>query len=214
MSPRALRLVLGSGSPRRLELVGRLGLAVDVVAPGVDETPLPAESPALHVLRIARLKARTVAADFPDRPVLSADTVVTLGDAVYGKPRDRADAARMLTELAGKTHSVLTALVLCFRGGEASHIEVSTVTMVPLRPDLIAWYVATGEGDDKAGAYAVQGRGAVLVERVDGNVESVMGLPLAPIPFLCSEVGLDLVREGERLALSPRGERPLQAPTA
>ncbi len=214
MTGRAVKLVLGSGSPRRIELVGRLGLEFDVVAPGVDETPLPGEAPPLHALRVARSKARAVARAHPDRPVLAADTVVALGDIFYGKPRDRSDAARMLRELAGRSHSVLTALVLRLGEREASHLEAATVTMIPYRRELVEWYVGTGECDDKAGAYAVQGRGAVLIERVEGNVEAVMGLPLAVIPEMCAEVGLGLVRDGERLVLSLRGGSPLQAPTA
>ncbi len=214
MTAHPVRLVLGSGSPRRLELLRRLGLEVDVVAPGVDETPLPGEPPPMHALRVARSKAAAVAAAHPDRPVLAADTVVALGDVVYGKPRDGADAARMLTDLAGKSHTVLTALVLRFAGREASHLEAATVTMVPLRRDLVDWYVATGECNDKAGAYAVQGRGAVLVERVEGNVEAVIGLPLARVPGLCSLVGLEVVHDGDRLVLSRRDGWPLPAPTA
>ncbi|MGD1146363.1 MAG: Maf family nucleotide pyrophosphatase [Thermoanaerobaculaceae bacterium] len=214
MTVQPVRLVLGSGSPRRLELLGRLGLVVEVIAPGVDETQLPGESPPLHALRVARLKARWVSERFHDRPVLAADTVVALGEAVYGKPRNRAEAASMLAELAGRTHTVLTALVLHFMGREACHLEAAAVTMVPFRRELVEWYVATGEGDDKAGAYAVQGGGAILVERVEGNVEAVMGLPLAPLPALCAEVGLCLAREGDRLALSRRDGTPLRAPKA
>jgi len=214
MTGQPVRLVLGSGSARRLELLGRLGLDVEVVTPGVDETPLPGESPPVHALRLAKLKARAVADRRQDRPVLAADTVVALGSTVYGKPRDRADAARMLADLAGKAHTVLTALVLRLGLREACHLEAATVTMVPFRRELVEWYVATGECDDKAGAYAVQGKGAVLIARVEGNVESVMGLPLASIPALCAEVGLGLARDGERLVLSLRDEWPPRAPTA
>ncbi len=214
MTGQPVRLVLGSRSPRRLELLGRLGLVVDVVAPRVDESPLPGEPPPLHALRVARLKARSISERFPDRPVLAADTVVALGEVVFGKPRSRAEAATMLAELAGRTHTVLTALVLCFRGREACHLEAAAVTMVRFRHELVEWYVATGEGDDKAGAYAVQGSGAILVERLEGNVEGVMGLPLAPLPALCAEVGLCLVREGDRLVLSLRDGSPLRAPKA
>ena len=203
MTRRTVRLVLASGSPRRLELVGRLGLEAEVVAPGVDEAQLPGEPPPLHALRVARMKAAAVAASFPDRPVLAADTVVVLGGLVFGKPRDRADASRMLAELAGRSHAVLTALVLRFGAREACHLESATVTMVPFRRDLAEWYSATGEGDDKAGAYAVQGQGALLIERVEGNVEAVMGLPLAPLPALFAEAGLELLWDGGRLALAP-----------
>lgn len=214
MTGEPLRLVLGSGSPRRFELLARLGLTLDVIVPGADETPLPGEPPPLHALRVARLKARSVAARCNGRPIIAADTVVALGEVAYGKPRDRADACTMLKELAGKTHTVLTALVLRFMEREACHIEAAAVTMVPFRRELVDWYLATGEGDDKAGAYAVQGRGAVLIERVEGNVDAVMGLPLAPIPELCAEVGLRLIRDDDRLTLSLRGGSLLRAPRA
>ena len=204
MTGQELRLILASGSPRRLELISRLGLRVDVVAPGVDETPLPGEPPPLHTLRVAKLKARAAARRSDGCAVLGADTVVTLGEAAFGKPRDRSEAVRMLAELAGRTHTVLTAVVVRYRDREASHLETAAVTMVPFRRELVDWYVATGESDDKAGAYAVQGKGAVLIERVEGNVEAVMGLPLAPIPALFEVLGLSLVRIGDRVVLSRR----------
>ena len=206
MTRRTVRLVLGSGSPRRLELVDRLGLDADVLAPDVDESQLPGEPPPVHALRVARAKAAAVAGRHPDRPVLAADTVVVLGEVVFGKPRDRADARRMLTELAGRSHLVVTALALRLGEREASHIETATVTMVPFRGDLVEWYVATGECDDKAGAYAVQGKGALLVQRVEGNVDAVMGLPLAPLPRLFAALGLELTRDGDRLRLVPGGD--------
>jgi len=201
MSGGEVRFVLASASPRRLELLGRLGLEVEVSAPAVDETQLPGEAPPVHAARVAAAKARAVAARFEGCAVLGADTVVTIGGASFGKPRDRAEAARMLAELAGRTHTVLTAVALRFGGREATHLEAASVTMVPYRRDLVDWYVGTGECDDKAGAYAVQGRGAVLVERVEGNVDAVVGLPLAPIPRLLASLGLALVHGSDRAVL-------------
>jgi septum formation protein len=196
--------VLASGSPRRRDLLARLGLEVTVTAPDVDETPLFGEPPPLHALRLARDKAAAAGALHPELPVLGADTVVVLGEKIFGKPGSRAEAAEMLAELAGKTHVVLTALALRWGEREASHLESARVAIVPYARQLFEWYVATGEGDDKAGAYAVQGKGAVLVERVEGNVQAVMGLPLAPLPALFARVGLELTADGERLLLSPR----------
>jgi len=201
MSGREIRLVLASASPRRLELLSRLGLSVEVAAPDVDETPLPGETPALHVMRVARMKARAGGTRFDGCAIVAADTVVTVGEISFGKPRDRSEATRTLAELAGRTHTVLTAVVLRYGNSEASHLEAASVTMVPFRRELVDWYVATGEGDDKAGAYAVQGKGAVLIERVEGNVEAVMGLPLAPIPGLLGTLGLSLARDGESLVV-------------
>jgi septum formation protein len=200
----ALTLVLASGSPRRRELLGRLGLDVAVVAPDVDERPVPGEPPPIHALRLAREKARRGAALHPSLPVLGADTVVTLGERILGKPASRADAAAMLADLAGRTHVVLTALAIRWEEREATHLESARVVIVPFVQPLFDWYVATGEGDDKAGAYAVQGKGAALVERVEGNVQAVMGLPLAPLPALLARVGLELAAEGDRLLLSRR----------
>lgn len=197
-------LVLASGSPRRRELLARLGLEFSVVTPNVDESPLPGETPRTHAMRIARDKARAVAIRRRKNPVLAADTVVVLGRRIFGKPGSRADAASMLAELAGRTHTVLTATVIRWGEREAAHLESARVTLVPYREELYAWYVATGEVDDKAGAYAVQGKGAVLVERVEGNVQAVMGLPLAALPSLLERIGLDLAVGGDRLYLNRR----------
>jgi len=208
MKHQELTLVLASASPRRRELLARLGLETKIVAPDIDETPLPSESPPIHAVRIAREKARAVALRHPDLPVLSADTVVVLGDRILGKPADRIEAAVMLADLAGRTHTVLTALALRWGEREADHLESARVTFVPYSKELFAWYVTTGEGDDKAGAYAVQGKGAVLVERVEGNVQAVVGLPLAPLPSLLARVGLELAADGHRLVVSPRASPP------
>ena len=208
MSGAAAGLVLASGSPRRHELLARLGVAVTVAAQDVDESASADEAPGVHAMRVARLKATAAARRYPHRPVLAADTVVALGERILGKPRDRADAFAMLADLAGRTHTVLTALVLAWNGREATHLEQARVTMVPFRRDLVRWYADTGEGDDKAGAYAVQGKGALLVERVEGNVQAVVGLPLASLPDLFGRVGLRLVASGAGLALTARDEPP------
>ena len=212
MSAAAIRLVLASGSPRRHELLSRLGIEVTVAAQDVDESAGAGEPPGVHAVRVARLKAVAAAARHPRRPVLAADTVVALGDRVLGKPRDRADAFAMLADLAGRTHTVLTALVLIWNGEEAAHLEQARVTMAPFRRDLWHWYANTGEGDDKAGAYAVQGKGALLVERVEGNVQAVVGLPLAALPGLFGRVGLRLVVSGAGIALASRGGSPRRVP--
>ncbi len=200
----ALTLVLASGSPRRRELLARLGLEVTAEAPGVDESPVAGEPPPIHALRLATEKARAVATLHPELPVLAADTVVVLGERIFGKPANRAEAAAMLTELAGKTHLVLTALAVRWGEKEAAHLESARVVIVPYTETLFRWYVATGEGDDKAGAYAVQGKGAALVQRVEGNVQAVMGLPLASLPVLFARVGLELSANGDRLSLNRR----------
>jgi septum formation protein len=205
MTRTELTLILASASPRRLELLGRLGLRLEVAPAEVDETPYPGESPPLHVRRIARAKALEAAARRPGRPVLAADTVVVLGTRILGKPVDRVEAAEMLRALAGRSHLVMTSVVVIHDGSEAAILEAARVTFLPLDTQLHQWYLATGEGDDKAGAYAVQGKGAILVERVEGNVQAVVGLPLAPLPNLFRRIGLELVSSGEHLVLMPSG---------
>ena len=187
-------LVLASASPRRRELISRLGLPVDVMAADVDESPLPGEPGPLHAVRVAAAKAAAVAAIRPGAPVLGADTTVVLGERILGKPADRSQAAEYLRSLRARTHVVVTALSLRYDGREARHLEQSSVTFAAFSDEILAWYVATGEGDDKAGAYAVQGGGAILVERLEGNVQAVVGLPLAPLPALLDQVGLRLRR--------------------
>lgn len=183
------RLVLASQSPRRRELLAGLGFALDVRPAETDESVLPGEAPRAYVSRVAREKARAV----PGEVVLAADTAVVLGDAILGKPRDPADAARMLRALSGTTHQVLTGV--CVRrnapGAVAEH-EILVATAVRFRAltdGEIAWYVATGEPLDKAGAYALQGAGGVLVEAVEGSVSGVVGLPLVESVRLLAAAG-------------------------
>lgn len=199
-----LPLVLASASPRRRELLERLGLELILAPANVDESPRDDESGPAHALRVAAAKVAAVAERYPDAPVLAADTVVLRQGQILGKPIDRDEASGMLRALAGATHVVATAVCVQWRGRHASHLELARVTFVPFDPDLYAWYVGTGEGDDKAGAYAVQGKGAVLVERVEGNVQAVVGLPLCAVPALMGRLGLSLSAAGERLTITSR----------
>lgn len=201
MTRGALRLVLASASPRRRDLISVLDSDVMPLAPEIDETPLPDEVPAAHALRVALAKARAGAALKPDHPVLAADTIVVLDGEILGKPRSRDDARSTLGRLSGRTHDVMTGLAVSWRGREATHLETTRVTFAALAPDVMDWYVATGECDDKAGSYAIQARGALLVERIEGNVQSVMGLPLAALPALFARVGLALHVTGSKLVL-------------
>lgn len=201
MSGRPHTLILASASPRRAELLTRLDLAFDVIAADIDEATKGQEQPPDHAVRIASTKAASVARRFPDRPVLGADTIVVVGDAILGKPRDDAEARAMLGRLSGRTHAVLTALALHFRGRLFVHLEQARVTFAPAPDELLDWYVTTGEPTDKAGAYAVQGRAALFIERVEGNVQAVVGLPLAALPGLLRQAGLALARDGDRLAV-------------
>ena len=189
-------LVLASASPRRAELLARLGLAPEIRPASVDETPHLRESAVDLVLRLAIAKADHAAAQgrCGDEVVLAADTVVVLDDRPLGKPLNRADAASMLTALAGRTHEVATGLAVR-RSGQAHHTHVVTsVTFRDLSAAEIDWYLATGEPYDKAGGYGLQGAGAALVERVDGSDTNVIGLPLAETVGLLRQVGVDVLR--------------------
>lgn len=209
----SLPLVLASASPRRQELLARLGLTLVPAPVDVDETPLPGEPPLAVPLRLARAKAEAAAARFPELPVLAGDTVVVLDGRILGKPQDREDARRMLLALRGRTHVVASALALVHAGKTASVVDVSRVTFTAFSPALLEWYLAGTEWQDKAGAYALQGQAAVFVDRVEGNVQAVVGLPLARIPQLLAQVGLELRPSGSKLLLSPRSESRRPAPS-
>lgn len=196
------RLILASGSPRRRELLGRLGIDFDVVVPEVDESILPGELPTDHVTRVARAKADAVASEQPPRPVLAADTMVVRDSASLGKPLDDDEALSMLASLSARSHDVITAVCARFGSRESVHLDSATVTFADVPRELLCWYVATGEPRDKAGAYAVQGAGAILVEQVIGNVQAVVGLPLSPLPQLFERIGLRLTPDGRNLGLT------------
>lgn len=186
------RLVLASASPRRRELLGQLGLSFEVSAADIDETPHPGEPAPAYVLRLAREKARAVATRHPGAWVLAADTTVALGDELLGKPRDATEAREMLGRLSGRTHEVHTGVALAGPSGEHSTVVRTRVTFRALSPGEIAWYAGTGEPLDKAGSYAVQGKGGFLVAAVDGSPTNVIGLPLGETLELLARAGLPL----------------------
>jgi septum formation protein len=184
-------LILASGSPRRREILEGLGVTFNVRTTDEEPLPSPGEAPVVYALRAARAKAVTVAATASaDDWVLGADTVVAIGDAVLGKPTDDADAERMLTALSGRAHEVTTAFSVWRGGREEAAEEVTTqVTFAPLTPARIRRYVATGEGRDKAGAYAIQGRGMALVQSIVGSYSNVVGLPAAEVLATLERIG-------------------------
>jgi septum formation protein len=194
---RLSRIVLGSASPRRLELVRSLGLVVEVAVSGHDETDpsgvTPAELASYHAAEKLRAVVRVHGAR-PDVPVLAADTVVDLDGTALGKPRDAAEARRMLAMLSGREHRVHTAFALAVPHVTSWTQECATtlVRFYPLEADEISSYVATGEPLDKAGAYGIQGRAAALVERIDGDFYTVMGLPLARLVRALRRLGFAL----------------------
>ena len=187
-------LTLASQSPRRRELLAQLGLALEVRPARTDETPREGEAADAYVRRVALEKARAVAGE----TVLAADTTVVLAGEILGKPLDDGDAARMLRALSGTSHQVMTAVACRRAGREASLLVSSDVAFERLSDAAIAWYVATGEPHDKAGAYAVQGAGGAFVREVRGSVSNVVGLPLVETLALLAEVGFVLPWAGAR----------------
>ena len=188
------RLVLASASPRRRELLETLGVDLSVRAADIDETPRRGEPPRDYVQRLSAEKAAAVAMTVPATTlVIAADTTVDLAGRILGKPESVDDARSMLSALSGATHQVHTGVTV--RRGDESITAVATtaVTFTTVTRALLDWYVATGEPVDKAGAYAIQGAGALLVERVDGSVTNVIGLPLTLVARLTAELGHPLV---------------------
>jgi septum formation protein len=184
------RLVLASSSPQRRALLERVGMAVEIAPADVDETPLAGEEPVAYARRVARSKAAAVSPRAPGRWVLAADTVVEVDGQILGKPTGAGDAARMLGQLAGRSHRVITAFALRGPRGQEVVREVETeVWFRPALPDELAAYVRSGEWQGKAGGYAVQGIAAAFVAGVRGSFTNVVGLPL-------SEVVEELVRAG------------------
>ena len=192
-------MILASASPRRRELLERVGLALEVVPADVDETPVAGEEPTAYARRVARAKAAAVASRAPGRWVLAADTVVELDGEILGKPGGPGEAAAMLGRLSGRSHRVVTAFALrAPSGDEVTRAVATEVAFRAAGSDEIASYVRTGEWRDKAGAYAAQGIAAAFVIRVSGSFTNVVGLPLA-------EVIEELARAGAAVPSYERG---------
>ena len=194
--PDSPRVVLASGSPRRRELLASLGIEPIIRVPDVDETLRDGETPRGYVVRLACEKAAVVAAHADVTAgdlVFGADTTVVLDGAIIGKPTNRADAAAILRRLSGRTHQVHTGVAARLGGRVESTVVDTDVTFVSLSDDDIAWYVATGEPDDKAGAYGMQGTGTVIVASIDGSPSNVIGLPLPAVVELAARLGVRLL---------------------
>jgi septum formation protein len=187
-----VRVVLASQSPRRRDLLTLVGVAHEVRPADVDESVRPGEAPDAYVRRLAGEKARAVADALgdPGAAVVAADTTVVVDGEILGKPADAAEARAMVRRLAGRAHEVFTGMAVVRGPRLADAVERVGVTFRPLGDDEIAAYVATGEPMDKAGAYGIQGFGATIVERVDGDYFAVMGLSLRRTVALLGEVGV------------------------
>jgi len=196
-------IYLASRSPRRRELLKQIGVSFEMLllrvdprrGPDVDETPLPQEDPEVYAQRVARAKAefaleQVARRALRARPVLAADTIVVLDERIIGKPDDAEDAARILAALSGRAHRVISVVVVGLKEQLETRMSVSSVWMRALAPEEIRRYVATGEPLDKAGAYAVQGRAAAFIERIEGSYTGIVGLPLAETVLLLRRFGV------------------------
>ena len=188
------QIILASASPRRKELLDQIKVSYQVHPVDLDETPLPNEKPLEYVQRLAAEKsAACVTRLKTDLPVLAADTAVVLGDIIMGKPKDQVDAVAMLSQLSGKTHQVYSAISL--RGYEHNQaVSITEVTFRHLTRQEILAYWLTGEPLDKAGSYAIQGRGGMFVESIVGSFSGVVGLPLFETAQLLSKQGIELFK--------------------
>lgn len=191
-----MKFILASSSPRRRELLTSINLDFDVIPSHVPEVHQPGEAPEEYVARLSRDKARALAVQYPAQWVIAADTTVLLGDQLLEKPVDAKDAERMLATIAGKTHIVYTGVTLerADREYRDTRVAESEVRMLPLSQREIEWYVATGEPLDKAGAYAVQGIGAMFIDSIHGSYTNVVGLPLATLFQMMRKAGVDPLR--------------------
>ena len=188
MYHRAVRLLLASASPRRADLLRAAGIPFDTCPADVDERPLAGETARDYVTRLALEKARAVCRDLGNI-VLGADTTVVLDGRVLGKPEHPEDAAQMLQALSGRTHEVLTGVAVKHGGLEFVDVASTRVRFLPLTQEEIAWYVASGEPEGKAGAYAAQGLASRFVERIEGSYSNVVGLPVSLVYQLLRQVG-------------------------
>ncbi len=193
MSANFPAVILASASPRRRELLTLIGVPHTVQPADIDETPFDGEAPDVYAERLARAKASAIADGLGvnDAIVVAADTIVVIDDQILGKPVDRDDAANMLRRLSGRTHTVVTSVACSLDGVVVSAVERVLVTFRELSDTDISRYIDTGEPMDKAGSYGIQGYGATIVRRIDGDYFSVMGLPVNRLVGLWKELGVE-----------------------
>lgn len=189
------RIVLASGSPRRRELLGSLGLPFEVILPQVDEKAIDVAglSPKEVALKLAIAKGEAVSQQISEALVIASDTIVVIDKDILGKPEDPEDAFAMLSRLQGTRHSVLSAIAVFYQGQMQVDVFETTVFMRPLTPNQIWQYIETQEPMDKAGSYAIQGIGSLLVQRIEGCYFNVVGMSLVLLDRLCQAVGVRLV---------------------
>lgn len=185
-------IILASQSPRRVALLKQMGIDCLVMPADIDETPLSGELPSDYVLRLAEQKASAIVTKLNGQHanllILAADTTVALGNAIFGKPENEADAFNMLKKLSGSTHQVHTAIAAAFKGKLETAINTTQVTIMPLSDAMISEYIATGEPMDKAGSYAIQGLAGAWVSHIEGSYTGVMGLPVHETALLLDKI--------------------------
>lgn len=185
------QIYLASNSPRRRELLTQIGVNFSVLSVDVDESRLANETPIDYVKRVAIAKAQAgwnSLQELSQRPVLGSDTSVVLGDVIFGKPVNDADARGMLRQISGRTHEVMTAVAVVTTTQIECEVTISQVTFTTMTESDIEWYIATQEGTDKAGAYAVQGLAALFIEQIQGSYSAIMGLPLRETGLLLQQI--------------------------
>ncbi len=183
------KLILASGSPRRCELLARLGLFFEVVSKNIDESVIAGETPAELVQRLSQAKAQAVSQDHQDATILAADTVVALDGKIMGKPHDHQEAFAFLSQLNNRTHEVFTGVCLINKGQINTQVICTKVSFGNFSDDILKAYIVTGEGDDKAGAYAIQGIGAFLISSISGSPTNVIGLPMQEVTKMLIDAG-------------------------
>ncbi|PPD53815.1 MAG: septum formation inhibitor Maf [Methylotenera sp.] len=186
-------IILASQSPRRVAILKQMGIDCVVMPADIDESQLANESPTDYVLRLAKQKALTIQqqlnTQFTDMPIMAADTTVALGDSIFGKPENDADAVQMLKQLSGTQHQVYTAVAGVFKQQIELALNTTLVEMMPLSDAMIAAYIATQEHKDKAGSYAIQGLAGSWIKRIDGSYTGVMGLPVHETAMILKKLG-------------------------
>ena len=185
-----VKIILASGSPRRKELLKSLGIEFEIIKPNADEKILNDESPENLCKRLAELKANSI--NISNKIILAADTIVVIENEILGKPKNNDDAFRMLNLLQGREHKVLTGIALRKNNKLISDVEISRVKFRELNQAQIKAYISSGECDDKAGAYAVQGLGSLLIEYIKGDYYNVVGLPLCKFGKMLSNFNITL----------------------
>ena len=204
----SIELILASKSPRRKQLLKQVGLSFSVDSADIDEAHIDGEKAEDYVLRLSQEKTRVVAQRAKGGVVLAADTIVVFGGAIFGKPESRAHCIEMLRRLSASTHEVMTGVTVTNNSRRESFLTTTRVIFREISMSEIMWYWETGEPEDKAGAYGLQGRGAAFVSAIHGSFSNVIGLPLAETLLLLREFDVNAMQNREhRINYAPGGER-------